>query len=410
MAVKRIRNSDGTLAYDAQGQPVWGIDVRVSQGEGKPRRRIRANEFRSREEAEQAVVTIRASERASKYGLPSPKSKPKLQQLIAQRLLTITVRSERTRARRVLYTWLQLLDPLICLDGDFQPSGGYCSAFNVESVNTPEIRQYVEFRQAGGQSAASVDRELNIISATLNSAKDFYPELRLWLVPKIPRPKVPKTRRERIIADAEYRAILSYLQRDRASSESHSEYQIRIRAAHLLRFALQTGMRPKEIFQLRWEDVDFDQQRIRVRGTKTENRGNSTRYVPLTSHAAEIVAARRAVGESMEFVFSISGSPRYTDYDRLREACEASGIPYGRSVENGFELYCARHTFTTKLLLAGATLSETGAVTGHSDRELILYYSHVTPEGTERTREKLEQIETVRLTSPSVQIVPTVEI
>lgn len=395
--IKRIKDGNGKLLFDETGAPVWGIDVRISQGPGKPKRRLRANDFRSRDEAEKAVAAIKAHERASKYGFTALKDKPKLQRLIAQRLETITVPHEKSRARRVLYCWLRLLDPSLHLEDDYSPVNGYESPVTIEQIETPDVRRYVELRTGEGQSPASIDRELNIISATLNAAKDFYPELRAWLSPKMPRPKLPKTRRERIISDDEYRRILAHLQRVRTAEEKQLGYQARIRAAHLLRFALLTGMRPKEIFRLRWEDLDEDHSRIRVRGTKTENRGNSTRYVPLTRDLAEIVAARRAVGESMEFVFSISGSPRYTDYDLLKEACEINGIPYGRSVENGFELYCARHTFTTKLLLAGLSLAEVGAITGHSDRELVLYYSHVTPESSDRARERLEEIEARRL-------------
>jgi integrase len=67
-----------------------------------------------------------------------------------------------------------------------------------------------------------------------------------------------------------------------------------------------------------------------------------------------------------------------------------------RSVENGFELYCARHTATTRMLQEGLSLAEVGAITGHSDREMVLYYSHITPETQARTSEKIEAIEARR--------------
>lgn len=397
MAIRRAKDADGKPLFDESGRPVWEIDIRVSQGEGRPKRRLRSRDFRSRDEAERAVTAIRASERAKKFGFLPAKHRPKLQRLIADRLPAITPKNEQTRARRVLYSWLRLMDPMLTLDDRYHPVNGYQSPITIESVETPAIRKYVELRTEQGQSPSSIDRELNIICATLNAAPDFFPELRQWMPPKIPRPKVPKTRRERLITDAEYNAILATLQAKPQPEELPSRYQARQRFALILQFALQTGMRPKEIWRLRWADIDEDHRRIRVKGTKTENRGNSMRYLPLTSQLEKVIAARRATTESSEFVWSLTGSPRYTDYDCLKAACEANGIPYGRSIENGLELYCARHTFTTKLLLAGATLPETGAVTGHSDRELILHYGHLVAESEDRTRGKLEEIERVRL-------------
>jgi integrase len=343
----------------------------------------RASGFESKDDAESAASAIKNLVKQAQHGIVPVKSRPTLAALIGHRLPTIANGHERQRAKRVLNAWLELL-----------PDG-----FQIQAVETEHIRRYVERRQRDGQSPSSVDRELNIISATLNQADEFYPALAQWKRPKIPRQKLPKTRRERIITDDEYRRILAYLQRPRAVSEAFSPYQRRLRGALLLRFALLTGMRPKEIWKLRWEDIDTDNGRIRVRGTKTENRGNSLRYVPLTSDTASVIEQRQALAESLEYVFSISGSPRDPDYDLIKEACAANGIPYGRSVTNGFELYCARHTFTTKLLMAGLSLAEVGAITGHSDRELVLYYSHVVPESAARAVSALERIEQVRLKS-----------
>lgn len=365
----------------------WGYDLRLRDPvTGKKTRRVRYFECETRDEAEELVAAILITERNKKYGIEAPSKGPSLLSLIEKRLPDIRNSQERARADRVLKTWLGLL-----LEG--HPIGQTA----ISQTETPHLKLYVTHCEGEGKSASTIDRELNIIAATLNSAREYFPEVRGWLPPKIPRPKLSKNRRERLITDDEYRRILDYLQRPRAAKERQLAYQARIRAAHLLRFALLTGMRPKEIFRLHYFDIDWDGNRIRVRGTKTENRGNSTRYVPLSPSIIEILQARKVVGESLEYIFSISGSPRYTDYDLLKEACEKNRISYGRSVENGFELYCARHTFTTKLLLAGMSLAEIGAITGHSDRELVLYYSHVVPETNARAMEKIEEIEARRL-------------
>lgn len=370
----------------------WGFDIRVRDPvTGKKTRRLRFYECDTRDQAEAVVAAIKLDERNAKYGLQKPSDGPRLKALIEKRLPDIADKHEHATSRRVLETWLKLFDPEWKLQAKELPDGK-----PIARIETADIKLYVTKRQEDGRAPSSINRELNIISATLKLAKDYFPELRNWVPPKIPRPKVSKSRRERIITDEEYRRITYYLQRPREPEEGPIAYRDRIRVSLLLRWALLTGMRPKEIRRLKWSDVDWDGKQVKVRSTKTENRKNSVRYLPISPSIHEVLLMRRASGESTEYVFSMSGSRLNVDYDILKKACRVNGIPYGRSVENGFELYCARHTFTTRMLQSGLSLTEVGALTGHSDRELILHYSHITPESIARSIEKIEEIETRR--------------
>ena len=47
---------------------MYGIDIRVADGNGR-RRRIRVHEFETRREAEEAVALIRMREREARFGL-----------------------------------------------------------------------------------------------------------------------------------------------------------------------------------------------------------------------------------------------------------------------------------------------------------------------------------------------------
>ncbi len=151
-----IRNAQ-TNALIHAGAPVWMIDIRISQGDGKPKRRIRSSEFRSRDEAERAVAAVRAHNQANKYGFAPLKDKPKLQRLIALRLPTIASPHEKSRSRRVLYCWLRLLDPMVHLDGDFQPVKGYVSPVTVESLrNALDRARRRTTTESGGPSLPAV--------------------------------------------------------------------------------------------------------------------------------------------------------------------------------------------------------------------------------------------------------------
>lgn len=357
---------------------VWSYDFWVRLGpEG--RRRFRASGFRSKADAARAVELITARAREIREGRAAPVARPTLAALVEHRLREITSRAEHTRAARVFRDWLALL-----------PAG-----IAVDEITTPTIRAYVEARSEAGQSAASINRELNIIAAMLNQAAEFFPELAQWRAPKIPRPKVSKSRRERIITDEEYRRIMDQLRRppdelDAARAQNRrNAYRARLRVAAIFDFAINTGMRPSEIYRLAWSAIDWEGGRIRVDTTKTD----TVRYVPLSAPAAAILRAQEAETRGRRYVFTEGGQPTPKIYRILRVACERAGIPYGRKVRDGFELYCSRHTFATRMLQAGVDLRVVGDATGHSDRQMVLHYSHTTPESTERARAAIEKIQ-----------------
>lgn len=360
----------------------WGFDLRLTDPEtGRKTIRARRFEFDSWEEAERVALQVLRADQAARHGVTPPVPAPSLRRILEHRRDALPEGHERTRAARVIRTWLALL-----------PAG-----LRAPDLTTPHLRLFVERRQADGQSAASINRELNILAAALNAAPAEFPELGSWRPPKIPRPRVSKSRRERIVTDDEYRRLLEWLRRppDAADADRRQNrrnaYAARQRVAAVFEFALNTGMRPSEIYRLEWRAIDWDGRRIRVDTTKTD----TVRYVPLSTDLVAILEAQRGA-ERGPYVFTRGGGPTPKIYRVLRDACEAVGIPYGRKTRDGFELYCARHTFTTRMLQSGVDMRVVGDVTGHSDRQMVLHYSHANPESTARARGAMEAIQRQR--------------
>jgi integrase len=348
---------------ERRGRNLWGFDIRLDG------RRIRDFSFDSKAQAEDALRAIREAERGRRYGIPIASRRRRLAELIDLRLETITRRQEQVRSRRVLSTFLALLPADIAID----------------EVTAADIRLFVTKRQADGQSPASINRELNIVGATLHAAASFFPELEQWRTPKIPRPPQSKRGRERLITTEERDRLLDHLMAPRGLGEHHGAYHARLRVGEILHFALLTGMRHGEINGLRWTDVDWKGGEMKVIGTKTD----STRYIPITATVRDILL-RRKTGTKSPFVFTKTGNHRPKFYRLLREACEACGIPYGRKAAGGLTLHDARHSATTRMLQAGVDLDTVGSITGHSDRALILYYGHATRDSKRRAAEALE--------------------
>src|SRR5262245_32022195 len=162
---------------------LWGFDVYL--GDGVNRKRLRIYQFETKDKAQEVLDALKRKEREEKFGLAPLIKRPALEELIEKRLPMIAAKQERRLARRVLYTWLPLINFKI----------------KVDEIKTATVRVYVEKRQSDGRPPATINRELASIAATLNQAGEIFPELEQWKPPKMPRLKVVKSRRERIISD-----------------------------------------------------------------------------------------------------------------------------------------------------------------------------------------------------------------
>lgn len=340
---------------------VWEVDIRVNK------RRIRAT-LLTKADAESVAYKLQHDASLKKFGIRTVGQSPALSDLFKRRCAVIDNRREQTRARRVL-SYLE----------DLLPHG-----IAVDQVTTSDLQLFVERRKRDGLSDESVRREMNIISAALHQARTFYPQMEQWLTPKIPRPKDRNMRRERYIDRDERKRIIEYLMAPQMEDEDPQAVPARHRTGLIFRFALASAMRHGEIDKLLWAHVG--KERIKVLGTKT----CKTRYIPVTPVIAEILAARKDATKS-RYVFTKGGNTPPNFYRILADACKAVDVPYGDE-RNGIRMHDARHTATTDLLQAGIDLSTVQAITGHSDRTMILYYAHPTGESLERAAKVLNMI------------------
>lgn len=234
---------------------VWGYDICVPVAGGK-QKRLRVFDFDTENDAIEALGVVLGEKKQGRHGLAIPLRQPLLIELIQKRLQAITRKSERVRSTRVLIEWLALLD--FSVNPKERDASQIVSRIRVIDIRTPEIRRYAEKRAADGQAAASICRELNVIAATLHQAGDFFPELEQWKAPKIPRPKVVNSRRERVVEPDEFARLIQILTRPPDAQDGAREYDrqractARLRVAHIFQFAMATGMRHSEIIGLEW--------------------------------------------------------------------------------------------------------------------------------------------------------------
>jgi len=136
----------------------------------------------------------------------------------------------------------------------------------------------------------------------------------------------------------------------------------------ILILILDSGMRPGEVFQMRWEDIAWDLGMIFIPRGKTKR---SRRYIPMSDRVIKALHARRN-DQTEGWVFPSDSKCGHmtTVAKAFEEARELAGI------SKAIVLYSARHTFATKVMGATGDLSLVMRALGHTNAQTAMIYQH----------------------------------
>lgn len=170
----------------------------------------------------------------------------------------------------------------------------------------------------------------------------------------------------------------------------------------LIILILETGMRShREALALTWNSIDFDNDFIRVRESKTHA---GIRNIPISARCrAELLRWRSMLGpEFSPFVFPNLRTPakpmkdvRHVWAKGLKEA----GLMY-------FCIYNLRHTFASRLSAAGVSDLFVAQMIGHSSPGILQKYSKAIDEYRRDAIRKLEQMREAHLIRQEVISIP----
>lgn len=144
--------------------------------------------------------------------------------------------------------------------------------------------------------------------------------------------------------------------------------------------ALNTGMRKGEILSLKWNDVDFIDNYIYVKETKS----NVMRKIPMNSVVRNVL---KGLERKSDFLFlSSKTGKRFTGFLRsFYHAREKAGLP-------DFRFHDLRHCAGTYMVQGGVDLVTVSQILGHSDIKMTMRYAHPTPENKRRAVEVLAAV------------------
>jgi site-specific recombinase XerD len=143
-------------------------------------------------------------------------------------------------------------------------------------------------------------------------------------------------------------------------------------------------MRKSEQFSVTWDQVDFTQKFLHLSATKN----GSDRYVSLNSEAIRALESlkethkRLKLPDDSTLFVSAQNKPMADPREWFGSACEEAKI-------QGVTWHTLRHTFASRLVMAGVDLKTVQDLMGHKTIAMTARYAHLSPAHKLTALEKL---------------------
>ena len=148
--------------------------------------------------------------------------------------------------------------------------------------------------------------------------------------------------------------------------------------------ALNTGMRKGEQFSLTWDCVDLKRKQIALDETKN----GSSRHIPINSTCLEAfnLLAKSSHKKTDRIFRSTLGEPLNDPRQWFATAMDEANIA-------GFRWHDLRHTFCSRLVMAGVDIRTVAELAGHKTLAMAMRYAHLAPAHNLNAIEKLQRVE-----------------
>ena len=172
--------------------------------------------------------------------------------------------------------------------------------------------------------------------------------------------KYKERSRERFLSEEEFRRL------GRVLGEVEAGGKVSAGAVAAIRLLMLTGCRRGEIAMLRWEDVDLEGGELRLRDAKT-----GPRQVALSPAAVRVLSA---IPRHADNPWVIPGRKPGTWLSNLNVSWL---VVRGRADLDDVRLHDLRHSFASRALALGESLSMIGKLLGHRKVQTTARYAHL---------------------------------
>ncbi|WP_294336275.1 site-specific integrase [uncultured Sphingomonas sp.] len=338
ISVKRLASGD--LAYSVNvmvdGQRIHRAIGRESQGV-------------TREQAEQAIEAWRTDARHERLNLPTGR---KLHRSFAEAAKEYLARmteadgKDMANKRRHLDTYLV----------------PFLGKERLDKITDHRLRQYRKHRTTQGAMPATVNRELATLSHLMRrAASKGWGWIKPDAIPEIPKEMEARKQIRVLSADQCQRLI-------EAAEADHDPH------AHLfVLFGLNTAMRHSEIVCRRFDEVDFEHNRLWIDRAKAGQREQ-----PITVSLAKALQHVRAMRTDPKgWIFPAQRSDSKEPHRRdLRDAFARCVTRAGLDPKQCTP-HVMRHTAITRLVKARVDLPTIKRISGHKTTAMVEHYTHI---------------------------------
>ena len=222
----------------------------------------------------------------------------------------------------------------------------YLHSAMLNDINGDTVWDITQGLLKGGRKVATVNRHLAVLRAILRMARDEWQ----WI------DSIPKVR-----------LLPGEVERDRWLTREEADRLIAAAPPHLaalMRFALATGCRAREITGLEWSRVDLCRQTAWLNQTKN----GTPRGVPLNNDAVKVLEGEK--GKHPQYCFTFRGKPIRYELTKgaWRNAARKAGL-------TDLRFHDLRHTWATWHRQAGTSCDELKELGGWKSRVMVDRYA-----------------------------------
>lgn len=307
--------------------------------------------FQRKTDAKQWAQETESAIRNGRFFASSEMRRKTLGELIDRYLKTVAPkRPEPKKERWQLGWWKKHLGARLLVD--------------ITPVLLTEYREKLENELGDNgkpRSASTINKYISTLSQAIRVAIEEWGWMKDNPTLKIKKPKI-ENERIRFLSEAEKDALL------KACRKSESPYLYCV-----VLIGLTTGMRFAEILALKWPDVDFERNVIRIMKSKNKER----RVVPMADMVQRELQKIRSVPRiDTDYVFARADGKKPIEIrKRWYQAVEASGI-------EDFNFHDLRHTAASYLTMSGTTPIELMHICGWKTMQMAKRYAHLSEQHT----------------------------
>lgn len=151
-------------------------------------------------------------------------------------------------------------------------------------------------------------------------------------------------------------------------------------------FAVNTGMRLSEIINLKFSQIDFDNELIILDNQQNITKSKRVRSIPMNTTVKNIIATKK-INDLNDYVFTKNNKPFTNSIvsHTFKKAVREAGI------NPLLHFHSLRHTFASNLVKNKIPIFAVSKLLGHSDIKTTLIYSHL------EANDLREVVETLRV-------------